>query len=114
MRRRFSINVELDAAMRVWPGSVGRAASSQLKSLLAKHALSVSAGDVALLDGRWYVTHAGLLGLASRRHCRGIHTQVLPAFCDARQSKWAFRAIVFKSLQRKGFVGYGDADPSNV
>jgi hypothetical protein len=28
--------------------------------------------------------------------------------------RWAFKAIVFKSLTCRGFVGYGDADPSNV
>jgi hypothetical protein len=35
-------------------------------------------------------------------------------FCDAAASRWAFRAIVYKSPRCKGFVGYGDADPSNV
>jgi hypothetical protein len=29
-------------------------------------------------------------------------------------SRWVFRATVFKSRTCKGFVGYGDADPSNV
>jgi len=28
--------------------------------------------------------------------------------------RWAFEAIVYKSKSCKGFVGYGDADPSNV
>jgi hypothetical protein len=27
---------------------------------------------------------------------------------------WAFKATVYKSRTCKGFVGYGDADPSNV
>jgi hypothetical protein len=29
-------------------------------------------------------------------------------------SRWTFKAIVFKSSTCKGFVGYGDADPSNI
>jgi hypothetical protein len=29
-------------------------------------------------------------------------------------SRWVFKAIVYKSRGSKGFVGYGDADPSNV
>ena len=33
---------------------------------------------------------------------------------DPPRSRWVFRAIVFKSKACKGFVGYGDADPSNV
>jgi hypothetical protein len=35
-------------------------------------------------------------------------------FCEPTASRWAFKAIVFKSSNCKGFVGYGDADPSNV
>src|SRR5439155_25668570 len=40
--------------------------------------------------------------------------QPVPAFCDIVACKWAFQAIVFKSRSCRGFVGYGDADPSNV
>ncbi|MGC2186153.1 MAG: hypothetical protein WA637_22985, partial [Terriglobales bacterium] len=29
-------------------------------------------------------------------------------------SRWAFKATVYKSPKCRGFVGYGDADPSNV
>src|SRR5439155_26217499 len=29
-------------------------------------------------------------------------------------SRWAFRATVYRSRTCKGFVGYGDADPTNV
>jgi hypothetical protein len=35
-------------------------------------------------------------------------------FCDATAGRWAFKATVYKSPRCKGFVGYGDADPSNV
>jgi hypothetical protein len=35
-------------------------------------------------------------------------------FCDAASSRWVFKAIVYKRNQPRGFVGYGDADPSNV
>ena len=36
-----------------------------LKELTKKYAFSVAAGDIQLLDGRCYVTHAGLLRLPS-------------------------------------------------
>ena len=36
------------------------------------------------------------------------------AFCDASAQRWAFAATVYKSKTCRGFVGYGDADPSNV
>jgi len=29
-------------------------------------------------------------------------------------NRWVFKAVVYKSRSSKGFVGYGDADPSNV
>jgi len=35
-------------------------------------------------------------------------------FCDPGKCRWVFRATVYKSRPSKGFVGYGDADPSNV
>jgi hypothetical protein len=51
---------------------------------------------------------------ARRNRCAGIHAQPATEFCDAAGSRWAFKATVFKSPRCKGFVGYGDADPSNV
>ena len=35
-------------------------------------------------------------------------------FCDRAASSFTFRAIVYTSPSCKGFIGYGDADPSNV
>jgi hypothetical protein len=35
-------------------------------------------------------------------------------FCDVALSRWIFKAIVYKKGKSRGFVGYGDADPSNV
>jgi hypothetical protein len=35
-------------------------------------------------------------------------------FCDPTGARWAFRATVFPSDKSAGFVGFGDADPSNV
>jgi len=76
--------------------------------------LSVASGDVLILDGAWYVTHTGLLRLARRKRCAGIHVRPVSAFCDALARRWAFEATVYKSRTCKGFAGYGDADPSNV
>jgi hypothetical protein len=38
----------------------------------------------------------------------------MPEFSDPVACRWVFRATVFKSLRSKGFVGYGDADPTNT
>jgi len=66
------------------------------------------------LDERWYVSHAGLLRIAQRKKCSGINVECLREFSDPAAKRWAFRATVFKSGDCRGFVGYGDADPSNV
>jgi hypothetical protein len=85
-----------------------------LRELIQRHQLSVTSGDVKYLNGGWYVTHSGLLRLAERRHCAGIHSRPVLASSDPTTSRWVFRAAVFKSKACRGFVGYGDADPSNV
>ena len=106
-----SSNVQL--AESKW-GDLNQLAIEQLKKFSIELRLSVAYGDIVLLDGRWYVTHTGLIRLASRRHCSGIHVQVLPKFSDALNRRYAFKATVYKTSQSTGFVGYGDADPSNV
>jgi hypothetical protein len=75
---------------------------------------SVSHGELILIAGKWYVTHAGLLRIAFRRHCLGIRTALQERQCDPGSGRWVFKATVYKSHGSKGFVGYGDADPSNV
>ena len=66
------------------------------------------------IDGRWYVTHAGLLRIALRARCLGIRTVLQERQSDPLVGRWVFRATVYKSPGSKGFVGYGDADPSNT
>ena len=107
----FRSNAKL--ARELW-GEPSRMALRGLRELTARYALSVAAGDLQLLEGRWYVTHSGLLQLASRRGCRGIRTIVQDQFSDLTLGRWVFKATVYKSSLSKGFVGYGDADPANT
>jgi len=104
---------ELRLARKLW-GRLPRATLDRLAVLMNDHALQVSAGDLILLDGRWYITHTGLIRLARRNGCAGIHVRPVPTFCDASRQRWAFEANVYKTCSCRGFVGYGDADPSNV
>jgi hypothetical protein len=71
-------------------------------------------GEILCIDGKWYVTHAGLLQIALRARCVGIQTVLQERQSDPLARRWVFRATVFKSHPSKGFVGYGDADPSNT
>jgi hypothetical protein len=105
---------EIRLAERLWGAGISGSLLEQLKELVQTIGISVAAGDIQLLEGRWYVTHAGLLRLARRKRCVGIETAVISEFCDRTDGHYAFRATVFTSRTCKGFVGYGDADPSNV
>jgi hypothetical protein len=73
-----------------------------------------SIGDLRLIDGKWYVSNSGLLRIARRKHCHGMQIEALKEFCDFDASRFAFRATIFTSPTCKGFVGYGEAHPSNV
>jgi hypothetical protein len=95
-------------------GDLPKSVLGGLRDLIQKHQISVASGDAKYFNGGWYVTHSGLLGLAERRHCAGIHCRPILIASDPATSRWVFRATVFKTRTCKGFVGYGDADPSNV
>src|SRR5690242_14559388 len=95
-------------------GDLSKPALKSLETLIRRHTVSVVEGDLKYLNSGWYVTHSGLLRLAERRHCAGMHVRPVLKSCDPPNSRWVFRAVVFKSRTCKGFVGYGDADPSNT
>src|SRR5436853_3235146 len=97
-----------------WGSNMRPAALDVLRNYSEEFQLSVASGDLLFLDQGWYVTNSGLTRLARRNRCAGIHVQPVPGFSDPSASRWAFKATVYKSRNCKGFVGYGDADPSNV
>ena len=103
----------LQLARSTW-GKLDRQTLQQLKRLTAKYRLSVAGGDIQLLSGRWYVTHTGLLGIAHRNKCAGIKTALIRRLCDSNARRWVFRATVYTRPDATGFVGFGDADPTNV
>jgi hypothetical protein len=95
-------------------GDLPKPVLKALRELTQRHQVSVRNGDVKYLDGGWYITLAGLLGVAERRHCAGIHCHLVPESSDPARSRWVFRATVFKSARCRGFSAYGDADFSNI
>ncbi len=111
--RPSAAQADLETARERW-GPLSPEVLSSFESLIKEHQLSVSHGDLLLLNSGWYVTHAGLLRLARRKHCTGIRVSPVDKFCDPSSQRWAFKATVYRSKQCRGFVGYGDADPSNV
>ncbi len=110
-RKRFRLNAK--RALTIW-GEMPQVALQNLQELTGRYALSVTAGDLRLLEGKWYITHSGLLRIAQRRHCAGIRTTLQKDLSDRSSNHWVFRATVYSSRSSKGVVGYGDADPSNT
>jgi hypothetical protein len=104
---------EVSIARSVW-GKLTSLALLTLLETLKRHRLSIASGDLLLIEGRWYITHTGLLKIATRNQCHGIQIEPATQFCETSALRYAFRATVYTSPGCKGFVGYGDADPSNV
>src|SRR5690348_8732683 len=87
---------------------------ASLKRYSQELRLSIACSELLFLSGNWYVTHAGLLRLANRRRCSGIEVETVPELCDSAAGRYVFKATVHTYRKRRSFVGYGDADPSNV
>jgi hypothetical protein len=102
-----------DARLR-WGPLLGRVVLRALANFTEQFGFSVANGDLLFLGGGWYVSHSGLTSLARRSRCFGIKVQPVHSFCDPSAQRWAFEATVYKTKSCRGFVGYGDADPSNV
>jgi len=107
------VSAQMRAARKRW-GKLSEAAQGALQELLENRPLSVTSGDILFLEDRWYVTHAGLLRVAAHNRCSGIQVHPIAEFCDLLNHRWTFKATVYSTRNCKGFVGFGDADPSNV
>ena len=107
----FALNKR--AARKRWT-DISAAGWQTLKQLTSEYGLSIPSGDVTLLEGKWYVTHSGLLALARRKKCSGIQVEAVETLCDLKVGRFVVKATVYPSKSSSGFVGYGDADPSNV
>lgn len=108
------LRLNLRYAKSKWGVLLSKPALELLRIYSEEFQFSVTAGDLVLFDSGWYVTNSGLVRLASRRHCAGVHVTPVPEFSDPLASRWAFKATVYRSRTCKGFVGYGDANPNNV
>jgi hypothetical protein len=87
---------------------------AQLKALSRDYEFSIEAGELQVIDGNWYVTHTGLLRLARRKKCCGIHVEAVDSMSDLAANRFVLKATVYPIKGSAGFVGYGDADPFNV
>src|SRR6266567_2118190 len=97
----------LKLARSRWKPDLNQSALQSLRALTNRHGFSLVEGDLIWLERGWYVTHSGLLSLARRNRCTGIHILPVSKFCDPSARRWAFRATVYNDKKQcRGFVGY--------
>ena len=113
-RKDRLLRENLQFAHRLIAGTLPVRLAESLKALSQDFDFSLRRGELQLLNNSWYVTHTGLLRLARRKRCRGIHVEAVDSLCDPAANRFVLKAIVYPSKDSAGFVGYGDADPSNV
>ena len=63
-------------AHAIW-GNLDPVLDQALEQLTNTHSFCIASGDIILLNGRWYVTHSGLISLAVRERCSGISASVV-------------------------------------
>jgi hypothetical protein len=111
---RRLLRQNMSAARKMLNEAVSSRTKTWLETLTSEFGFSLKGGDLQIINSHWYVTHAGLIGLARRKRCSGIHVEAVDSLCDSGASRFVLKATVFPTKCSSGFVGYGDADPSNV
>jgi hypothetical protein len=113
-RNQTLLRQNLGWARKALGSALGAHAKASLEGLTREFGFSGNGGDLQILNNNWYVTHTGLIGLARRKKCSGIRIEAVDSLCDSAANRFVFKATVYPSKNSSGFVGYGDADPSNV
>ena len=85
-------------AKKLWGPRLGLLNIPALRELTRSLNFSVLLGDLLLLKGNWYVTHTGLIRLARRNRCVGIHVRPVPEFSNPSAQRWALKPL-FTSLR---------------
>jgi hypothetical protein len=113
-KRLHPLRENLRLARQLLGGTLTPRVAKSLETLSNDFRFSLNDGELQFISSSWYVTHTGLLRLARRKRCRGIHVEVVTSLCDSVAGRFVLKATVYPSKNSSGFVGYGDADPSNV
>jgi hypothetical protein len=113
-QKSHPLRENLRLARQLLGGTLPPRLVTTLATLSKDFYFSLSNGELQLIANHWYVTHTGLLRLARRKKCQGIDVEAVDSLCDSATRRFVLKATVYPSKSSSGFVGYGDADPSNV
>src|SRR5271169_1094616 len=114
LQNRRLLRENIRAAKRIIGNTLALQTTVWLEKLTRDFCFSIRSGDLQIVNSNWYVTHTGLLSLARRKRCFGIDVEAIHSLCDSAANRFVLKATVYPSKNSSGFVGYGDADPSNV
>src|ERR1039457_122476 len=101
MLRKTTAQASIRMARRIW-NNLSREALTRLREIATQHDFSVGAGDLIYLNNGWYVTHTGLIGLARRKRCSGIHIEAVDSLCDSGANRFVLKATVIPSKSSSG------------
>ena len=106
---------DLAIVKKLWPGQVHGIQRESLRRTLSRIPILGAVRRSPAL-GRPLVCDA--FGIAEAFTTKRMYRHPgssSPRVCGRCQShRWVFKATVYKARDSKGFVGYGDADPSNI
>jgi hypothetical protein len=89
--RKHNLAAEnLRFAKRFTSDSLTPLLAQQLRELTSRFSLSLKFGDLILLNGGWYVTHAGLIRLAERSNCSGMQVHPVRHLSDPTSGRFVF------------------------
>jgi hypothetical protein len=111
---RQLVQDNLRAARHIVGKKLSPRLTKSLNAVSLEFGFALDKGDLQILGGSCYVTHTGLLRLARREKCCGIKVETVDSLCDPAAHRFVLKATVYPCQGSLGFVGYGDADPSNV
>src|ERR1700728_4069715 len=96
-KTRHPLRENLRLARQLLGGILPTRLVKPLEALSKDFRFSLSNGELQIINGSWYVTHIGLLRLARRKRCSGIHVDVIDSLCDSAASRFVLKATVFPS-----------------
>src|SRR5437588_13008152 len=82
----------LHVVRKSWGKQLSPAAVDLLKWYTQQFHFSILVGDLLYLEQGWYVTHSGLIRLAERRHCAGMHVRPVLKSSAPATTRAGFRA----------------------
>ncbi len=75
LRSRSLLRENITEAKRVLGQTPTIRMAGRLEMLTREFGFSMRNGDLQIINSNWYVTHTGLVALARRKKCRGIHVE---------------------------------------